>query len=88
MLQISIWQEMITLRINKVNRLSDESMQHINYLKGLSQNYRTIPCKNYHGSQGCGRSRFCHFVHISDYEGIKIFVLYKKMISFKLYKLN
>jgi hypothetical protein len=57
----------------KVNSISDESMQHINYLKGLSQNYRTIPCKNYHGSQGCGRSRFCHFIHLSDYEGINAF---------------
>lgn len=49
--------------------LSEESLQQIKFLRDLSQNYRTIPCKNYHGSQGCGRSRYCHFIHLSEYEG-------------------
>lgn len=27
------------------NNLTEESIQHVNYLKGLSKNYRTMPCK-------------------------------------------
>lgn len=57
------------------NTLSEESVQQITYLRGLSQNYRTIPCKNYHGSQKCGRSRYCHFIHLSEYEGINIYLI-------------
>lgn len=52
--------------------LSEESIQQINFLRDLSQNYRTVPCKNYHGSRGCGRSRYCHFIHLSEYEGIEL----------------
>lgn len=26
-------------------------------------NYRTIPCRNYHGPTGCTRGDFCHFIH-------------------------
>ena len=52
--------------------LSEDSLQQISYLNGLSQNYRTFPCKNYHGSQGCGRSIYCHFIHLIEYEGTLI----------------
>lgn len=51
------------------SNLSEESIQHVNYLKGLSKNYRTMPCNNYHASQGCGRGIFCHFIHLSEFEG-------------------
>jgi len=53
--------------------LSEESVQHTNYLKGLSKNYRTTSCKNYHAEQGCGRGMFCHFIHLPEFEGTNIF---------------
>lgn len=31
-------------------------------------NYRTVPCKNYHGPQGCSRGDFCHFIHAVQYD--------------------
>lgn len=31
-------------------------------------NYRTVPCKNFHGPQGCTRGDFCHFIHAPQYE--------------------
>ena len=67
--------------------LSEESIQQITYLKGLSQNYRTIPCKNYHGSQKCGRSRYCHFIHLAEYEGIK-FILIRSLSEFYVLNLS
>lgn len=51
------------------NTLTNESKQHINYLRNLSKNYRTQPCKNYHSLQGCGRERYCHFIHLKEFEG-------------------
>lgn len=26
-------------------------------------NYRTVPCRNFHGPTGCTRGDFCHFIH-------------------------
>ena len=62
--------------------LSEESFQHVNYLKNLSKKYRTIPCKNYHSSQGCGRGTLCHFIHLAEYEGILL--IYKLMFKNKI----
>jgi hypothetical protein len=31
-------------------------------------NYRTVPCRNYHGPTGCTRGDFCHFIHAPGYE--------------------
>jgi hypothetical protein len=31
-------------------------------------NYRTVPCKNYHGPTGCTRGDFCHFIHGQGFE--------------------
>lgn len=31
-------------------------------------NYRTVPCKNFHGPSGCTRGDFCHFIHAQGYE--------------------
>ena len=31
-------------------------------------NYRTIPCRNFHGPTGCTRGDFCHFIHAQDYQ--------------------
>jgi hypothetical protein len=38
------------------------------------KNYRTVPCRNYHGpgNQGCARGEFCHFIHDPDYLGMDI----------------
>lgn len=32
-------------------------------------NYRTVPCRLYHGGGGCSRGEFCHFIHVQEYEG-------------------
>ena len=34
-------------------------------------NYRTVPCRNYHGPNGCTRGDFCHFIHAIGYESKK-----------------
>ena len=31
-------------------------------------NYRTVPCKNFHGPAGCSRGDFCHFIHVVQFE--------------------
>jgi hypothetical protein len=31
-------------------------------------NYRTVPCRNFHGPTGCTRGDFCHFIHAQGYE--------------------
>lgn len=31
-------------------------------------NYRTVPCRNFHGPTGCTRGDFCHFIHATGYE--------------------
>jgi hypothetical protein len=33
-------------------------------------NHRTVPCKNYHGSNGCIRGESCHFFHAIGYERV------------------
>jgi hypothetical protein len=35
-------------------------------------NYRTVPCRNYHGPTGCTRGDFCHFIHAHGYEGVEL----------------
>ena len=35
-------------------------------------NYRTVPCRNYHGQAGCTRGDFCHFIHATGFEGTDI----------------
>lgn len=32
------------------------------------KNYRTVPCRNYHGPTGCTRGDFCHYIHAVGYE--------------------
>lgn len=66
------------------NKLTNESLQHVNYLKNLSNNYRTVPCKNYHGPKGCGRGTFCHFIHLSEFEGINSFIKIRNALLVKL----
>ena len=31
-------------------------------------NYRTVPCRNFHGPTGCTRGDYCHFIHAQGYE--------------------
>jgi hypothetical protein len=31
-------------------------------------NRKTVPCKNYHGPQGCQRGDFCNFIHVKEFE--------------------
>jgi hypothetical protein len=32
-------------------------------------NFRTVPCRNFHSSEGCTRGDNCHFVHDFNYIG-------------------
>ncbi len=34
----------------------------------VPKNIRTVPCRNYHGPQGCTRGDYCHFIHAFGYE--------------------
>jgi hypothetical protein len=34
--------------------------------------YRTKPCRNYHGPNGCMRGNNCHFIHDPNYAGVDI----------------
>lgn len=33
------------------------------------QNYRTVPCKKFHSSEGCERGDNCHFIHDFQFQG-------------------
>lgn len=33
------------------------------------QNYRTVPCRRFHSSDGCERGDNCHFIHDFQYQG-------------------
>ena len=35
-------------------------------------NFRTVPCRNFHSSEGCTRGDNCHFVHDFDHIGTTI----------------
>ena len=75
--------EKIGSEIERINtgKLSYESSQHVTYLKNLSSKYRTMQCKNYHGSQGCGRGTYCHYIHLVEFEGIN-FIIINTQIKF------
>ena len=32
------------------------------------KNFRTVPCRLYHGPTGCTRGEFCHFIHAVGFE--------------------
>jgi len=34
----------------------------------IPKNFRTVPCRNYHGPAGCARGETCHFIHALGYE--------------------
>jgi len=36
----------------------------------IPKNFRTVPCRNYHGPAGCARGETCHFIHALGYERI------------------
>lgn len=48
-------------------RMIMESAQRMNISK-----YKTKPCRNYHGSQGCTRGENCFFIHDRNYIGKEI----------------
>lgn len=35
-------------------------------LRLLPENFRTIPCKHFHGPPGCMRGELCHFIHLLE----------------------
>mmetsp|Transcript_23827 Transcript_23827/g.27776 ORF Transcript_23827/g.27776 Transcript_23827/m.27776 type:complete len:87 (+) Transcript_23827:186-446(+) len=35
-------------------------------------NFRTVPCRNFHGPNGCTRGEYCHFIHAQGFEGREI----------------
>ena len=40
-----------------------------------AQNFRTVPCRNYHGQQqGCSRGDSCHYIHAQGFEGTLFFL--------------
>jgi len=62
-------------QFKSINTEKLEQKQIINQPKTPSKqtlinvgNYRTVPCKNYHGPQGCTRGEFCHFIHVVAYD--------------------
>jgi hypothetical protein len=42
---------------------------NVQRLRELPDNYRSIPCKNFHSPMGCMRNEFCHFIHLAEYQG-------------------
>ena len=38
----------------------------------VPKNYRTVPCRNYHGPNGCQRGNFCHFIHGQGFERVEM----------------
>eukprot|EP00347_Sterkiella_histriomuscorum_P021810 403332689 len=36
------------------------------------KNYKTVPCRQYHGPEGCSRGDTCHFIHEPQYQGVDL----------------
>ena len=70
--------QLITLANNAITKLKEANQQKLQQLAlnpppNPNQlikpgNYRTIPCKNFHGLTGCTRGDFCHFIHAQGFE--------------------
>jgi len=43
-----------------------------NLVQSIPKNYRTVPCRQYHGSEGCTRGEHCHFIHEGAYAGVDL----------------
>ena len=51
----------------KQQKVPDPDTPESNIIK--PGNYRTVPCRNFHGPNGCTRGDFCHFIHAAVYDG-------------------
>eukprot|EP00358_Blepharisma_japonicum_P003700 CAMPEP_0202954518 /NCGR_PEP_ID=MMETSP1395-20130829/50871_1 /ASSEMBLY_ACC=CAM_ASM_000871 /TAXON_ID=5961 /ORGANISM="Blepharisma japonicum, Strain Stock R1072" /LENGTH=326 /DNA_ID=CAMNT_0049670083 /DNA_START=846 /DNA_END=1823 /DNA_ORIENTATION=+ len=51
------------------NLFSSQKRVLFNPITKKPQNYRTVPCKKYHSSEGCERGDNCHFIHDFQYQG-------------------
>ena len=52
--------------------LADDNEARKNMLLGVKRrppNYKTVPCRNFHGGLGCIRGDSCHFIHDYKYIG-------------------
>jgi hypothetical protein len=60
---ISMMKKMITEFKQQNEERKQRGPQIIN-----PRNYRIVPCRLYHGPNGCTRGDFCHFIHAIGYE--------------------
>lgn len=44
-------------------------MADVGGVKRRPPNYKTVPCRNFHGGLGCIRGDACHFIHDYKYIG-------------------
>lgn len=63
----------IALALNLLQSLAKNGAENGQWKKDLPKNYKTVPCKVYHGPMGhCGKGEFCHFIHDPSFVGREI----------------
>jgi len=63
----------VSLALNLLQTLVKNNSKTNQWKKELPKNYKTVPCKIYHGPAGhCGKGEFCHFIHDGDFVGREI----------------
>eukprot|EP00826_Nyctotherus_ovalis_P058671 TRINITY_DN8088_c0_g2_i2.p1 TRINITY_DN8088_c0_g2~~TRINITY_DN8088_c0_g2_i2.p1 ORF type:complete len:207 (+),score=50.93 TRINITY_DN8088_c0_g2_i2:133-753(+) len=63
----------ITLALNLLESLTKNGAESCQWKKDLPKNYKTVPCKVYHGPMGhCSKGEFCHFIHDPSFVGREI----------------
>jgi hypothetical protein len=63
----------ITLALNLLQTLVKNNSETDQWKKELPKNYKTVPCKVYHGPTGhCSKGEFCHFIHDANFVGREI----------------
>lgn len=58
-------------QLNQMASVSQQAMASMNQIIKPS-NFRTVPCRNFHGPNGCTRGEYCHFIHAQGFEGREI----------------
>lgn len=63
----------MALALNLLQTLVKSGSEAAQWKKELPKNYKTVPCKVYHGPMGhCSKGEFCHFIHDPSFAGREI----------------
>lgn len=63
----------MALALNLIQACLKNGTEGNQWKKELPKNYKTVPCKVYHGPNGhCSKGEFCHFIHDPNFVGREI----------------